>query len=235
MIFRYNIPALFPKELFEDLGYNVVVDGQKTFNGVAIASLLPFENVCYGLPGEEKDAQARYIEATFFRKKGPLRFASLYAPNGNPLGSEKFGYKLEWLKRLHTYAVGALTEEIPIVLAGDYNIIPEATDAKHPELWKSDALFQPEPRMAWRKILNLGYTDALRSCHPGPGCYTFWDYQAGAWQKNNGIRIDHLLLSPQATDGLKSAAVDTHVRGCEKPSDHVPVRIDLEEIGRAHV
>ncbi|MFM7084945.1 MAG: exodeoxyribonuclease III [Hyphomicrobium sp.] len=218
----------FPTDVFNDLGYNINVYGQKSFNGVAIASLHPMYEIKRGLPNKKSDDQARFIEATFDGKKGPLRFASLYLPNGNPVGTEKFKYKLDWIERFHTYLKESLADEIPFVLAGDYNIIPEAQDAKNPKLWEADALYQPQCRQAFRGIINLGYTDALRACHPSDEIYTFWDYQAGAWNKNNGIRIDHILLSPQAADLLKSSGIDKHVRGWEKPSDHVPVWVELD-------
>ncbi len=218
----------FPASPFEDLGYNVAVHGQKGFNGVAILSKLPFEDVSKGLAGGKGDDQARFIEATVSVPTGVVKIASLYAPNGNPTGSDKFAYKLAWLRRLEAHAHALLEEEVPAVLAGDYNIIPEPEDAKHPEVWTQDALFQPESRAAYRCLLNDGLTDAVRLCHPDPGVYTFWDYQGGAFQKDDGIRIDHLLLSPQAADRLTAAGVDRDARGWEKPSDHVPVWIELD-------
>jgi len=218
----------FPAAEIEARGYNVAVHGQKGFNGVAILCKRPLEDVRRGLPGDEADAQARYIEATVSVPSGVVRVASIYQPNGNPVGTDKFAYKLAWAARLETHARSLLGLEEPLVLAGDYNVIPEPIDAKSPESWTDDALFQPEARASYRRLINLGLTDALRACVPGPGAYTFWDYQAGAWQKNNGIRIDHLLLSPQAADRLERAAVDAHVRGWEKPSDHVPVWLALD-------
>ena len=218
----------FPAEAFEDLGYNVAVHGQKGFNGVAILSKTPFDDVTRRLPGDEEDEQARYIEAIVSVPTGALKVASLYLPNGNPIGGEKFAYKLAWLRRLKAHAHALLAEEMPFVLAGDYNVIPAPEDAKRPEAWTDDALYQPESRAAFRAILNEGLTDAVRACLPEPGVYTFWDYQAGAFQKDNGIRIDHLLLSPQAADRLASAGVDRFTRGWEKPTDHVPVWVDLD-------
>ena len=218
----------FPVQAFEDLGYNVLTHGQKTYNGVAILSKLKPEDVTRGLPGEDEDTQARYIEAVFTRKTGVVRVASIYLPNGNPLGTEKFDYKLRWMDRLQARARALLKMENPLVLAGDYNVIPTPLDAKHPENWTGDALFQLESRAKFRALLNMGFVDAVRQVHgEEPGLYSFWDYQAGAWQRNNGIRIDHLLLSPQAADRLKNVAVDRHLRALEKPSDHVPIRIDL--------
>jgi exodeoxyribonuclease-3 len=200
--------------------------GQKTFNGVAILSKTPAE-VTYGLPGDDSDVQARYVEAVIAHGAGVVRVGSIYLPNGNPIGTDKYTYKLGWLDRLLRHTQRLLTLEEPLVLAGDYNVIPEPRDAKDPDAWRNDALFLPQTRDAFRSLLNLGLTDALRATTDEAGVYTFWDYQAGAWQRNNGIRIDHLLLSPQAADRLQSVVVDKHVRGWEKPSDHVPVRIDL--------
>ena len=151
-------------------------------------------------------------------------------PNGNPIGTEKFAYKLAWLKRLEDWTRAELEAEEPLVIAGDYNIIPTPLDAKYPENWVTDALYTPEARAAFRRFAALGLTDAVRAVDGGGGIYTFWDYQAGAWQKNNGIRIDHLMLSPEAADRLVSAGVDRHVRAWEKPSDHVPVWIELSEV-----
>ncbi|WP_183751270.1 exodeoxyribonuclease III [Pseudochelatococcus contaminans] len=218
----------FPVGDIEALGYNVAVHGQKTFNGVAILSRLPLEDVTRGLPGDDGDEQARYIEAVVSVAGGVVRVASIYLPNGNPPDTEKYTYKLAWMDRLIAHARGLLELEEPLVLAGDYNVIPEARDAARPELWTGDALFLPQTRSKFRALLNLGLTEALRACDDQPGVYTFWDYQAGAWQKNNGIRIDHLILSPQAADKLRSTEVHKHLRGLEKPSDHVPVSIDLD-------
>jgi exodeoxyribonuclease-3 len=218
----------FPVSEIEGLGYNVAVHGQKGFNGVAILSRSPIEDVKRGLAGDPEDQQARYIEAVVTGKEGIVRVGGLYLPNGNPIGTEKFTYKLAWLDRLEAHARDLLSLEEPLVLCGDYNIIPEPIDAKTPSAWVDDALFQPQSRAAWRRLLALGLTDAIRATSPGPGVYTFWDYQAGAWQKDNGIRIDHLLLSPQAADRLVAAGVDRGPRGTEKPSDHTPVWVELD-------
>jgi exodeoxyribonuclease-3 len=184
--------------------------------------------VTRGLPGDESDVQSRYIEAVSSDEHGrAVRVASIYLPNGNPVGTEKFPYKLGFMERLIAHARQLLTYEEPLILAGDYNVIPDPIDARHPEAWTGDALFRPESRGAFRALEALGLTDAVRATTREP-VYTFWDYQAGAWQKNDGIRIDHLLLSPEAADRLTKATVDNHVRGWEKPSDHVPVRIDLK-------
>ncbi|HSO46783.1 MAG TPA: exodeoxyribonuclease III [Rhizobiaceae bacterium] len=218
----------FPRAEIEALGYNVETYGQKGFNGVAILSKLLFDEVNRGLPGNHDDEQSRFIEGVFSTPSGPLRVVSLYLPNGNPLGTEKFTYKLEWMERLHRWTKQRFALEERLVLAGDYNVIPEPKDAKFPENWVNDALFQPESRAAFRKLENLGLTDAIRAVTDADGVYTFWDYQAGAWQRNNGIRIDHLMLSPEAADKLREAGIDKHVREWEKPSDHVPVWVRLD-------
>ena len=218
----------FPAGEIEALGYHVVTHGQKGFNGVAILSRTPLEDVARGLPGDDSDEQSRYIEAIVSLPGSALRVASIYLPNGNPIGTDKFAYKLAWMRRLEAHARNLLGHEDALVLAGDYNVIPEPADAKNPAAWSEDALFQPESRAAFRRLLSLGLTDGLRACHTEPGIYSFWDYQAGAWQKNNGIRIDHLLLSPQAADRLVTADVDKSPRGWEKPSDHTPVWVALE-------
>ncbi|HEX2843574.1 exodeoxyribonuclease III [Hyphomicrobium sp.] len=217
----------FPTDAFVDLGYRVETHGQKGFNGVALLSLHPLEDVMRGLPGDDSDVQSRYIEATVTSGTLSVRVASIYLPNGNPIGTEKFPYKLGWMGRLEARARTLLDTEMPVALAGDYNVIPEPMDAKRPAAWVNDALFQPESRGSYRALENLGYLDAIRACHPEPGHYTFWDYQAGAWQKDDGIRIDHQLLSPQAADRLAAAGIDRFTRSWEKPSDHVPVWITL--------
>ena len=222
-----SVDENFPRLEFEDAGYNVVTHGQKGFNGVAILSKTPLEDVTPRLPGDDADEHARYLEATVATKSGAIRVASIYLPNGNPIGTEKFIYKQAWMRRLFVRMQTLRDEEMPVVLAGDFNIIPEPQDAKRPAAWVNDALFQPESRGFYREYLNAGYTDAVRACHPEPDVYTFWDYQAGAFQKNDGIRIDHLLLSPQAADRLVEAGVDRFTRAWEKPSDHVPVWVQL--------
>jgi exodeoxyribonuclease III len=217
----------FPAADIEALGYNVAVHGQKGFNGVALLSKPPLEDIRRGLPGDDLDPQSRYIEAVVPFGAKIVRLGGLYLPNGNPLGTEKFHYKLAWMQRLEAHARDLLALEEPLILAGDYNVIPEPEDCKNPAAWSEDALYQPESRAAFRRLLNLGLTDAIRSGHPGPGVYTFWDYQAGAFPKDNGIRIDHLLLSSQATDHLQASGIDRFTRAWEKPSDHVPVWIEL--------
>ena len=212
----------FPAEALERLGYNVAVHGQKTYNGVALVSKTPLEDVRRGLPGDETDEQARYIEA-LVSGPTPVRVASIYLPNGNPAGTEKFTYKLAWMERLNAHARDLLAYEEPLALMGDYNVIPEPRDAAHPENWVDDALFRPESRAAFRALKWLGLTEAFMAIDGAPESYTFWDYQAGAWQRNLGIRIDHLLLSPQAADRLENVVIHRDERDKEKPSDHVPV------------
>ncbi len=217
----------FPRELFEDRGYNVETHGQKSFNGVAILSKLPLEDVTRGLPGDDDDEQARWIEATVVGDTA-VRLCGLYLPNGNPVPGPKYDYKLAWMERLKARAADLLAGEEIAVMAGDYNIIPQAEDVARPDAWRDDALFRLESREAFRRVVNLGFTDALRATTQAPGVYSFWDYQAGAWNKNDGIRIDHLLLTPQAADRLTDCGIDAGIRGREKPSDHVPVWIELD-------
>jgi len=221
------IDEKFPTEAFERLGYNVATHGQKTYNGVALLSKAPLEDIRRGLPGDEGDEQARYIEAVVSGPE-PVRVASIYLPNGNPVPTEKFAYKLAWMERLRAHAQELLSWEEPFALMGDYNVIPEPRDAAHPENWTDDALFQPQSRGAFRALRNLGLTEAYMQADGAPGAYTFWDYQAGAWQRNNGIRIDHALLSPQAADKLAGVSIQKHVRAWDKPSDHVPVVVELD-------
>jgi exodeoxyribonuclease III len=219
-----TVEETFPRLEIEAAGYQVAVHGQKTFNGVAILSKRPIEDVRIGLPGDPSDEQARYIEATISVDKGVFRFASIYLPNGNPTPGDKYDYKLKWMERLRLHAAELLKLEEPLVLAGDYNVIPAARDTHDPALWANDALFLPETRAAFQRLLSLGLTEAVRATSDAEKLYTFWDYQAGAWQRNNGIRIDHLLLSPQAADLLAETVIDKDMRDKDKPSDHVPVR-----------
>ena len=216
----------FPRELFEDMGYRVETHGQKSFNGVAILSKLPLEDVTRGLPGDEGDEQARWIEATVIGARA-VRVCGLYLPNGNPAPGPKFDYKLGWMARMEARVKALLVTEEPVIFLGDYNVIPQPQDAAKPEAWVEDALFRPESRAAFRRLVNLGLTDAIRTRDPRPGIYTFWDYQANSWERGNGIRIDHLLLSPQAADLLEEAGIDKDTRAGDKPSDHVPVWVDL--------
>ena len=215
----------FPVDLYQDAGWNVVFHGQKSYNGVAIAARQPLTDVMSGLPGNAEDEQARYMEATI---EG-VRVATIYLPNGNPAPGPKFDYKLAWMERLNRRAEELLRYEIPVVLAGDFNVIPQDIDCYDPPGWEGDALTRAESRAAFNRLSLLGYTDALRACHPGQVLYSYWDYQAGAWQKDNGVRIDHLMLSPEAADRLVAAEVDKGPRGLEKPSDHTPVWVDLRD------
>jgi exodeoxyribonuclease III len=216
----------FPREPFEERGYNVETHGQKGFNGVAILSKLPLEDVTRGLPGDDEDEQARWIEATVVGDVA-VRICGLYLPNGNPAPGPKYEYKLAWMERLHARAKALLAAEEPALMAGDYNVIPQAEDAAKPDSWREDALFLPATRDAFRRIQNLGFTEAFRTRTQGPGHYSFWDYQAGAWDRNNGIRIDHVLMTPQCADLMRDCGIDREVRGREKPSDHVPVWVEL--------
>ncbi|HVV92166.1 MAG TPA: exodeoxyribonuclease III [Hyphomicrobiales bacterium] len=221
------VEEAFPREAFTECGYNALVHGQKGFNGVAILSKHPIEEEVVGLGGDEDDAQSRFVEAVISTAEGVLRVASIYLPNGNPPDTDKYPYKLAWMDRLIAHARERLALEEPLVLAGDYNVIPAAPDAYDPAAWLGDALFLPPTRARFRALIDLGFTDALRATSDDAGLYTFWDYQAGAWQRNRGIRIDHLLLSPEAADRLAAVHIDKAVRGREKPSDHVPVAVDL--------
>ena len=223
-----SVDEAFPREAFEALGYTVETHGMKAFNGVAILSKLPLEDVTRRLPGDEADEQARWIEATVIGPKHPVRICGLYLPNGNPTPGPKYDYKLAWMQRMLSRTRTLLADEQPLVLCGDYNIIPQAEDAANPQNWLTDALYLPQSRQAYQRLLNLGLTDAIRAQNPASGTYTYWDFQAGAWERNNGIRIDHLLLSPQAADLLQTSGIDKAVRGRDKPSDHVPVWIELD-------
>ncbi|NRA99852.1 MAG: endonuclease/exonuclease/phosphatase family protein, partial [Rhodobacteraceae bacterium] len=183
--------------------------------------------VTRGLPGDRTDEQARWIEATVAGDAGTVRLCGLYLPNGNPAPGPKYDYKLAWMERLHARARALLTREEPVVMCGDYNIIPQDEDAARPDAWRDDALARPESRAAFRRLLYLGYGEAFRLKTPQPGHYSFWDYQANAWDRNDGIRIDHHLLSPQAADKMVDCWIESEVRGRTKPSDHVPVWLDL--------
>lgn len=224
-----SVDENFPRAHFEDLGWNVETHGQKGFNGVAILSKLPIEDVTHGLPGDDGDEQARYIEATVTGTGQAVRIAGLYLPNGNPVPGPKYDYKLAWMERLRLRAEELLHSEMPVIMLGDFNVIPEPRDAASPEKWTEDALFLPQSREALRRIVWQGWTDAIRARDPWNmrGPFTFWDFQGGAWSKDDGIRIDHLLLSPQAADLLEETGVDREARAAEKPSDHVPVWVRL--------
>lgn len=215
--------ARFPHMAIEDLGYNCAVHGQKTYNGVALLSKFRLEDVTRGLPDGDGDDHSRFIEAIVAAPSGPVRVGALYAPNGNPIGTEKYAYKLRWHDRLNARAKALLDDEEHFVLAGDYNIIPRPEDADDPPSWAGDALFQPEAIAKYRTLLNLGLTDAFMQSDGRAAQYTFWDYQAGAWRRNHGIRIDHLVLAPQMADRLTGVHIHKDARAMEKPSDHVPV------------
>lgn len=213
----------FPRAAFEDLGWHVETHGQKGFNGVALLSRHPLVDVVRGLPGDPDDEQARFIEASV----AGIRIANLYLPNGNPQPGPKFTYKLEWMDRLAGRAMALLEDEAPVVLAGDWNVCPTDADVARPDMMADDALCRPESRAAFRRILTQGWTEAIRARYPTETLYTFWDYQAGAWAKNWGLRIDHLLLSPAAADLMVDAGIDRDIRAREKASDHVPVWVEL--------
>ena len=215
----------FPELEIGGLGYNTAVVGQKSYNGVAILAKRPIEDVVTALPGDDDDAEARYIEAVV----GGVRVASIYLPNGNPVDSPKFPYKLAWMERLYDHARGLLALEETLVLGGDYNVAPADGDVYDPVAWADDALCRPDSRARFRAILHLGFTETYRALHPAPGAYSFWDYQKGRWQRDEGLRIDHLLLSPQAADRLEACDIDRAPRGREKASDHTPVWCELRE------
>ena len=222
------VDEAFPRAEIEALGYHVETHGQKTYNGVALLAKRPLEDVMRGLPGFE-DEQARYIEAVISTDSGALRVASLYLPNGNPVDSPKYPYKLDWMAALEARVKELLPLEEAFVLAGDYNVSPQPQDCYDAKAWEDDALFRPETRAAFRRLLNLGLTEAVAMrAVTGDDTYTFWDYQGGAWPKNKGIRIDHHLLSPRAADALTGFGIDSHTRDWPKPSDHVPVWVDLQ-------
>ena len=221
-----SVDEAFPREAIEDLGYNVETHGQKGFNGVAILSKLPFEDVSRGLPGDDADEQARWIEATVVGETA-VRLCGLYLPNGNPAPGPKYDYKLGWMDRLRARAEALLADEMPALMAGDYNVIPQPEDAARPDAWREDALFRLETRDAFRRVVNLGFTDAFRARTAGPGHYSFWDYQANAFDRNDGIRIDHVLMTPQCADLMQDAWIERDLRAREKPSDHVPVWVEL--------
>ncbi|HWD18549.1 MAG TPA: exodeoxyribonuclease III [Verrucomicrobiae bacterium] len=214
----------FPALAIKEAGYHAIWHGQKSWNGVAILarSGLPRETK-RGLPGDPEDLHSRYIEA----EVNGIIVGCLYLPNGNPAPGPKFDYKLRWFERLTEHAKQLLAQKIPVVLAGDYNVVPTELDVYKPERWVDDALFRPETRAAYHRLAGQGWTDALRTRHPGEKIYTFWDYFRNAYARDAGLRIDHLLLSPQLAPRLKAAEVDREVRGWEKTSDHAPVWIEL--------
>ena len=219
----------FPREVVEDAGYTLHTHGQKGFNGVALCARVELDDVARGLPGDDGDEQARYIEATAIGARGAVRVCGLYLPNGNPAPGPKYDYKLAWMARLEARARALLADEIPFLMLGDFNVLPQDIDAARPEVMRNDALALPPTRAAWRRLTNLGLTDALRARHPGaPGHYTYWDYQGGAWERNHGLRIDHVLMSPAVADMMTDVRVQAELRAAPKPSDHVPVWVTLD-------
>ncbi|MGM0421954.1 MAG: exodeoxyribonuclease III [Pseudomonadota bacterium] len=218
-----TVEEKFPLEPFTELGYNAAIHGQKSWNGVAILSKHEISDVLRGLPGDDSDEQSRYIEATI----NGIRLASIYLPNGNPVDTEKYPYKLGWMDRLYRHAAELLHTEMPVVLGGDYNIIPEEIDCYNPGAWTGDALFRLESRQKFRAIEHLGFYDAFRAINDNTIAYSYWDYKAGAWQQDHGIRIDHFLLSAQAVDRMENCEIDKAPRGEKKSSDHTPVILTL--------
>ncbi|MDT3405628.1 exodeoxyribonuclease III [Mucilaginibacter terrae] len=216
----------FPQQAIIDAGYNAIWHGQKSWNGVAIlARGMEIQEVSRGLPGDDEDTQSRYIEAVV----NGILIGGLYLPNGNPAPGPKFDYKLSWFERLHKHAARLVELDIPVILTGDFNVMPTEQDVYKPERWVDDALFRPETRDAFHKLIAQGWTDAIRKLYPTETIYTFWDYFRNAYGRDAGLRIDHFLLNPKIADRLKSAGVDRHVRGWEKTSDHAPVWIELAE------
>jgi exodeoxyribonuclease-3 len=214
----------FPALLFKELGYESAAVTQKTYNGVAILSRHPIQVVSTTLIGDEADSHARFLEVMI----SDIRIANIYLPNGNPVGTDKFLYKLTWMDRLSAQMDLWLKSKVPTLVGGDFNVIPEDIDCHKPASWIRDALFQPEPRARYRALLNLGYTDAFRSLHPGEGgCFTFWDYFRQAFEHNRGIRIDHFLLTPDLAARMERCEIDKTPRAQDKPSDHTPILLEL--------
>ncbi|HEY1164260.1 MAG TPA: exodeoxyribonuclease III [Chitinophaga sp.] len=216
----------FPEQAIRDAGYDAIWHGQKSWNGVAILSRVGKpQEICRALPGDPEDLHSRYIEALV----NGIQIGCLYLPNGNPAPGPKFDYKLGWFERLHAHAAQLLASKQPVVLTGDYNVMPTELDVYKPESWVDDALFRPETRAAFKKLMDQGWTDAIRTLYPEEKIYTFWDYFRNAYGRNAGLRIDHFLLSPDVSKRLKAAGVDKEVRGWEKSSDHAPVWIELKD------
>jgi exodeoxyribonuclease-3 len=214
----------FPATVFQELGYESTAVTQKGYNGVAILSRSPLHVISTALAGEEADRQARFLEAIL---QG-VRIVNLYLPNGNPVGTDKFAYKLAWMDRLMMQMEGWRRSEVPTLLGGDFNVIPEEIDCYSPAAWVHDALFQPETRARYRALLELGYTDAFRFLHPGEGGhFTYWDYFRRAFERNWGLRIDHFLLSPALAERLEACEIDKEPRAQAKPSDHTPIQLTL--------
>lgn len=216
--------TIFPADVFRNLGYESVAVTQKTYNGVAILSRFPIETVNTTLAGDEKDSHARFLETMI----DDLRIVNIYLPNGNPVGSERFVYKLAWMDRLLGQMRRWTDDPVPTAIGGDFNVIPEDIDCHKPSSWIHDALFQPEPRARYRAMIELGYTDTFRLLHPGEGgLFTFWDYFRQAFEHNRGIRIDHFLLSPKLGHRLRACEIDKGPRALERPSDHTPIVLEL--------
>ncbi|MBE7158566.1 MAG: exodeoxyribonuclease III, partial [Rhodospirillales bacterium] len=217
----------FPSNSFDAIGYNSIAVTQKTYNGVAVLSRHPIQNLSTTLPGDAEDSHARYLETLI----GGVRVVNIYLPNGNPVGTEKFSYKLAWMDRLRGEMDRWLAEGTPTLIGGDFNVIPEDIDCDKPANWVRDALFQPEPRARYRAMLTAGFIDAFRFLHPeAAGEFTYWDYFRNAFERNRGIRIDHFLLSPALASRLKSCMIDKAPRAQERPSDHTPVLIELSGV-----
>jgi exodeoxyribonuclease III len=217
----------FPEKAIQDAGYHAIWHGQKSWNGVAILSRNePPQEMLRGLPGDPEDTHSRYIEANV----NGLHICCLYLPNGNPAPGPKFDYKLSWFERLTKHAAKLLDSGKPVLLTGDFNVMPTEKDVYKPERWVDDALFRPETRAAFKKLVDQGWADAIRKLYPDEIIYTFWDYFRNAYGRNAGLRIDHFLLSPKLEKRLAAAGVDRHVRGWEKTSDHAPVWIELKNI-----
>ncbi len=227
-----GLEEIFPMADVNAAGYEAAVVGQKTYNGVAILSKTPIEVTATRLPNldasDEEDEQARYVEGIVASDVGNVRVGCIYLPNGNPTPGDKYDYKLRWMRRLYAHARELLKTDEPFVLGGDYNVIPEPHDVHDPKKWLGDALYLPESRNALRCIVNLGLTDAFATLNPGGGQYSWWDYRSGSWDRDEGCRIDHLLLSPQAADHLTASGIDRTPRGWDKPSDHTPVWCELK-------
>ncbi len=217
----------FPTEDFKALGWHTAAVSQKAYNGVAVFSKDPIEVLLDRLPGDDADEQSRYIEFKTGKENGGLRLINIYLPNGNPVDTDKYTYKLAWMERLYARLKHLRDTNTAFAIGGDFNIIPEDKDCWDPKVWANDALALPQSRAAFRKLLNLGLTEAYRSLHSGAGQYTFWDYQAGRWQKDEGIRIDHFLLSPEYADKLAACEIEKSPRALDKPSDHTPISITL--------
>jgi exodeoxyribonuclease-3 len=216
----------FPENAIKDAGYNAIWHGQKSWNGVAIlARNSQPKEICRALPGDPEDEHSRYIEALV----DGIQIGCLYLPNGNPAPGPKFDYKLRWFERLRIHASELMASNMPVILAGDYNVMPTELDVYKPERWVKDALFRPETREAFKTLVAQGWTDAIRTLYPNEKIYTFWDYFRNNFARDAGLRIDHFLLHPKIKDQLVAAGVDKNVRGWEKSSDHAPVWIELSE------